>query len=120
MRICIYEDHGAALLEPLALTRPVFALRCGARTLLERQQAAFAGQDIGLWVRPELAELCRWQYPDLPVNDGDWLRGQPALFVNGRWLPDDVVASDAPAVGVINGRVAFITLAEAEPPPEQT
>ena len=58
MRICIYEDSGVALLEPLALTRPAFALLCGARPILDRQRAALGACETGLWVRPELVELC--------------------------------------------------------------
>ena len=54
MRICIYEDNGVALLEPLALTRPAFALWCGAQPLLDRQRAALGADEVGLWVRPEL------------------------------------------------------------------
>src|SRR5260370_14443218 len=62
MRICIYEDRGVELLEPLTVTRPAFALWCGARTMLERQRAALGADETGLWVRPELVELCRVQY----------------------------------------------------------
>ena len=42
MRLCIYEDSGAAWLEPITLTRPAFALWCGAERLFERQRRQFA------------------------------------------------------------------------------
>ena len=41
MPVIVYEDAAVADLEPLSLTRPAFDLRCGARTLLERQLRAF-------------------------------------------------------------------------------
>src|SRR5919201_1995100 len=86
MRICVFEDAGVVHLEPLALTRPAFDLRCGARTLLERQLRLGAGQ-AGALVRPELAELCRLAHPELAVNDADRRRRGRVLLVNGRWLP---------------------------------
>jgi hypothetical protein len=86
MRLCVFEDTGVVNLEPLALTRPAFDLRCGARTLLERQ-SRLTGGEAGVLVRPELADLCRLGHPGLAVNDGDWLRRGPVLLVNGRWLP---------------------------------
>ena len=54
MRICIFEDSGVALLEPLTLTRPAFALWCGAQPLLDRHRAMFGATEVSLWVRPEL------------------------------------------------------------------
>src|SRR5215471_7586422 len=119
MRFCIFEDAGTQLLEPLTLTRPAFALRCGARTLLDRQCAATASNEIGLWVRPELVELCRWQYPDLAVNDEPWLREQPVVLVNARWLPPAASqAWDTPGVGLVDGHVAWLSLDPDESLPE--
>jgi UDP-N-acetylglucosamine diphosphorylase/glucosamine-1-phosphate N-acetyltransferase len=120
MRICIFEDHGVALLEPLTLTRPAFALWCGALPLLDRYTALFAADEIGLWVRPELADLCRCQYPEHPVNDEAWLRRGPVVLVNGRWLPPDGARLDRGGVGSAGGQVAFVGLATGEPPPEDT
>ena len=120
MRICIYEDNGVALLEPLALTRPAFALWCGAQTMLEQQRAALGATEIGLWVRPELAELCLLQYPDMPVNDVDWLRQGPVTLVNARWLPAEGPAPDVTAsVGTAGGKIAYLTLPAGEAPPDE-
>ncbi len=120
MRICIYEDSGVALLEPLALTRPAFALWCGARSLLERQRASAGVAEVGLSVRPELAELCRVQYPDLAVNDEAWLRHGPAVFVNARWLPDETLPVDpAPGVGLTQGLIAYVAMSAGEAPPDE-
>src|SRR5437660_98695 len=87
MKICIYEDGGVSNLAPLSLTRPAFDLRCGTGSLLERHKRYFAGADLGVQVRPALADLTRLAHPDLPVNNAQWLHhGQEVLFVNARWL----------------------------------
>lgn len=120
MRICIYEDSGVALLEPLALTRPAFALWCGARTLLERHRAIANPAHVALWVRPDIVELCRVQYPDLPVNDETWLHHGPVVFVNARWLPEETTELDAgPAVGLAQGQVAYVAMSAGEAPPDE-
>src|SRR5262245_8830051 len=95
MRLCLIEDEQVAFLEPLALTRPAFDLRCGARTLGERQRAYFGVLEWAAMVRPHLAELCRLEHPDAPVNDPAWLRAGPAIVVNARWLPGDQAPPDS-------------------------
>ena len=121
MRFCIFEDAGAKLLEPLTLTRPAFALWCGARTLLDRQRAAVGTNPVGIWVRPELVELCRWQYRDLPVNDERWLSEAPVMLINARWLPPQALqAWDAPGVGIVDGDVAWLSLEAGERLPDES
>ena len=77
MRLCIYEDSGTVWLEPLTLTRPAFALWCGAERLFERQRRHLAAHEVGYWTRPALVELWKLEQPDEPVNDADWLREGP-------------------------------------------
>lgn len=119
MRLCVYEDARVELLEPLALTRPAFALRCGARTLLERQRDALAGGEVGAWVRPELAALTRLTHPGMPVNESSWLRENRVVLVNARWLPPDEVRLDPsePHVGVIDDEPAYLVLPPGAVPP---
>jgi len=80
MRMCVFEDAGCPGLEPLSLTRPVFDLRCGAATLLERQARRFAVTDVEALVRPFLVELCRFTHPGMEVNDGGWKQGGAVLM----------------------------------------
>jgi UDP-N-acetylglucosamine diphosphorylase/glucosamine-1-phosphate N-acetyltransferase len=77
----------------------------------------FPGAEIGLIVRPELAELVSHERPGVPVNDADWLRAGPVLLVNGRWLPPESgPKSLIPTVGPCVGRVADeIAFAAVEP-----
>jgi UDP-N-acetylglucosamine diphosphorylase/glucosamine-1-phosphate N-acetyltransferase len=112
MRICVFEDDAVARLQPLTDTRPAFDLRCGARTLLERQMHAFGVGEGFAFVRPELAELCRLGHPELTVNPLDRPRNEKILFINARWLPP----ADAPRplesgeVGLCEGQVAYACL----------
>jgi UDP-N-acetylglucosamine diphosphorylase/glucosamine-1-phosphate N-acetyltransferase len=133
MRVCVFEDDGVANLEPLTLTRPAFDLRCGAATLLERQLRLF-GPDgaagAAAWVRPELADLCRLEHPELAVNDPGWAPsakagGEHIVLVNARWLPPPerpVFGEDAAPggphlpgfVGLVEGQVAYAVVPAAD------
>src|SRR5438045_936530 len=42
MRVCLFEDQAVAGLEPIALTRPAFALLCGCTSLADKQLYHFA------------------------------------------------------------------------------
>jgi UDP-N-acetylglucosamine diphosphorylase/glucosamine-1-phosphate N-acetyltransferase len=91
MRLCVIEDHGAATLEPMTLTRPVHDLLLGSSTLGAKIARAF---DIGpgparrgVIIRPYLAAIQREREPRVTVNDRDWLAKGPVLVANGRWVP---------------------------------
>jgi len=88
MRILIFEDASAENLTPVALLRPVFELICGRESLRRRLQRWFPSAELGVWVRPWLADVYREEHPNLFVNDLDWLRQGPVLIINGRWLPE--------------------------------
>jgi UDP-N-acetylglucosamine diphosphorylase / glucose-1-phosphate thymidylyltransferase / UDP-N-acetylgalactosamine diphosphorylase / glucosamine-1-phosphate N-acetyltransferase / galactosamine-1-phosphate N-acetyltransferase len=109
MRLCLFEDRRASQLEPLALTRPVFALTCGMTTLGEKQRRHCGLEETGILVRPLLAEICRQDYPFFPCNDFDWLREEVTLLINGRWLPplQGAPPADTPHVGIIGKQVAY-------------
>ena len=119
MRICVFEDNGVSKLQPLSLTRPAFDLRCGAATLLERQLRLFAGAEVGAWVRPELADLCRREHPGLAVNEPGWLGRGPLLLINARWLAPAALPprGEAPAAGLAGGEIAFVALGRRRPAP---
>ncbi|HEY7157789.1 MAG TPA: putative sugar nucleotidyl transferase [Gemmataceae bacterium] len=121
MRICVFEDNAVARLQPLTDTRPAFDLRCGARTLLERQMHAFSADEGFAFVRPELAELCRLRHPELTVNHLDRPRDETILFFNARWLPP--TGSPRPLengeVGLCEGQVAYACLPAGEIDPLQ-
>jgi UDP-N-acetylglucosamine diphosphorylase/glucosamine-1-phosphate N-acetyltransferase len=117
MRICIFEDAAVSDLAPAALTRPAFDLLVGACSLLERQRRLLPDAEVGVLVRPELAELCRLFHPELIVNDDAWLRGRRLLFVNARWLPPEgtfeMPSSDV--AGMIGEETAYAVVSDGEP-----
>jgi UDP-N-acetylglucosamine diphosphorylase/glucosamine-1-phosphate N-acetyltransferase len=112
MRVCLFEDRGCQNLEPLALMRPVFDLLCGQTSLASKQCRFFAPCEVGVLIRPQLADLYRLHHPRIPVNDSGWLRAAPAVLVNGRWLPPADVAIDlaGPAVALAGDEVAYAVL----------
>ncbi|MCI0378589.1 MAG: hypothetical protein L0215_13350 [Gemmataceae bacterium] len=114
MRICIYEDAEVLNLEPLTLTRPAFALRCGASTLRERQQRAFGTTEVGALVRPGLAEFTRVQFPELSVNEHEFQESAALFLVNARWLPPAGFAPDLsqPHIGLAGMHIAYVALPE--------
>ena len=124
MRVCLFEDAQVAALEPLALTRPAFELRCGMSTLADKQHRLFESISLGVLVRPHLAPLYARCHPAVTVNDFEWLRAGPTVFVNARWLPplraihfnDPALFTGGPHLGILDGEIAYavLTLDELE------
>jgi hypothetical protein len=112
MRLCLVEDPGAAGLEPLTLTRPVYDLRLGGSTLGEKIARAFGvgpgPRRRGALIRGHLAEIQRRRDPRVVVNDRDWLARGPLVVARGRWAPPEGFDPPAagPWVGLCDGRPA--------------
>lgn len=87
----IVFDDGKGDLGPLTDLRPVFHVRTGALTTLERWSAALDAHDrtqvVAVWTPAPLAALAR-ERSNLPVNDLTRLADDPAgvLLVNGRCI----------------------------------
>jgi len=89
VNLCLYEDPAVRSFGPHTLLRPVFALRCGVFSLLEKLVRAFPESPLVLCVRPELQDLTRVLYPTARVEDPP---EEETLFVNGRLcMTDDEV-----------------------------
>ncbi|MCS7015485.1 MAG: putative sugar nucleotidyl transferase [Gemmatales bacterium] len=117
MRLCIYEDQAVDQLEPIVLARPLVQVWLGASTLLGRFLKRFRPARWGLWVRPHLSALAQELFPDIPINDLDWLQHDVTLLVNARWLPPTSLnLPDTPHVGICAGQVAYVHLAEEKRP----
>ncbi|MFQ6605534.1 MAG: putative sugar nucleotidyl transferase [Fidelibacterota bacterium] len=76
--IYVFEDTCHTQLNPLAMTRPVMAIRSGRSTFLERIESFTEGAEICLVVRPEMERITRELYPEMTVN--------PTTFQDGFWL----------------------------------
>ena len=94
--IFIYEDDQWRNLLPLVHLRPVFDLRCGCRTLLEKYQALYPREKLGLLVRPRACGTGCGAAPELPIGTvglvgqvGPVRHSTPsALFLSGRAILD--------------------------------
>ncbi|NOZ56316.1 MAG: transferase [Calditrichaeota bacterium] len=81
--LCIFEDDRAENLNPLALTRPAYELRCGMSSLREKIVRVFAPNKLALHCRSYLADVEKEVAGDAQVNS---LPAGAGLFVNGRVL----------------------------------
>ncbi|WP_010585158.1 putative sugar nucleotidyl transferase [Schlesneria paludicola] len=113
MRIALFEDRIASEnFAPIALLRPAFELLCGQFSARERCMRFLPVTDWGAFLRSELVDVYQEENPDSHVNDLDWLRLAPTLFINGRWLADPAALGecDPDTAGIIDGHVAYLTL----------
>lgn len=85
MNVVIFEDKKVENLFPLTHLRPVFELKSGIFSLLEKAQKAIHFQVTHFWVREELAELVREKYPNIKVNES--VKGK-TFFLNAKVLAD--------------------------------
>ncbi len=99
MQYYIYDDPEALNFEPLALTHPVFDLRTGPFTFLERIKRTVPEGQIGLFVRHDLkavvqADNTGWDVNPDSITDGIWLLGN-VLWTSGEL---DRIANSGDAV----------------------
>lgn len=138
MRICHFEDARVTTLEPIALSRPAFEIRCGISTLGQKQRRFFqpdgrpnalhdanghAERDgYGALIRPFLADLFGKENPAVVVNDLDWLGQETTILVNARWLPPSrpakidaaALAAEGPCVALVDDEIAYAVLTQDE------
>lgn len=105
MRLVIFDrqDETRRNFYPLALSRPIFELRCGMTTLGEKLAAAASRADVACFVPAYMADHCRatlrW-----PVNDPASLQGDDLLVVNARLKAEALRSVDRNAPGhVVTG-----------------
>ena len=109
--VCVFEDERYRDLLPLVYCRPVFELRCGISSLLEKIERLYPAHKLVLLCRDYLAATLA-QRVSCPVNDVP--AGEDVLFLNGRLLLQDAVALDGPEeIGTSNGSMAYARLKAA-------
>ena len=96
MELFVIEDAGFRNFLPLTWTRPVYDLRCGISSLLDKILRAYGLDRCGLGCRDYLAELVAEQHPGSNVNR---IAGDGALIVNGRVLWNRELAAAIPLSG---------------------
>lgn len=93
--ICIFEDSQATKLSPLSLTRPVFDLRCGMTSLLQKIVRACPERKVYLQCRRYLQDVVQEAYPEARVNKP--IEEEVCLFINGAVLFDAPFAENVTA-----------------------
>lgn len=105
MKLIVFEDSGWLNLTPLTYIRPVFELRCGMYTLLERILLLAGTSDITLFVRDYLAELTKKNYRckvnSFSCTDDD------ILIVDGRLLAESNFETKDETVYLCENEIAY-------------
>ncbi|HET6569292.1 MAG TPA: putative sugar nucleotidyl transferase [Rhodothermales bacterium] len=86
MYLCPFEDAAVAHFNPLTLTRAVYDLRLGIRTLLETQRDAFNDPQLLLHARHTVAGVTGQEHDVLTNRVPD---GLDVLFLNGRYVAEE-------------------------------
>jgi len=103
MKLIVFEDRNFDRFYPLTYMRPVFDLRCGQTTLIEKIERAAGKKADAVFVRDWLADAYSAR-SSAKVNDLSVLAGDDLLLVNGRALqrgggsppaPRDLAATSA-------------------------
>ncbi len=84
MRLILFDgpEQARQRFYPLALSRPVWELRCGMTSLGEKLIAKLGATDVAGWVPPYMAEAYA-QRTQMKVNDPSTLAGQDLMIVHG-------------------------------------
>ena len=118
MHVVIFEGGRWHTFAPLSLSRPVFMLKTGMGTLLDKQVRHLRPTRLTLWVRPELEPFVRERVVpklDVPTTVNQPLDDEPALLVSGRTVhfaqyeypPGEGVCTDGAGTHV---RTAFVRM----------
>jgi len=118
MRIAFFEDRRAADFFPLTLLRPVFELVCGECCLRERLLSQVPTSGWGAWIRDYLVEAYQEEHPTARLNDAGWLRQEPTLLINGRWLCNGQTLQefDSGSAGYVGEMLACVLVRPEESP----
>lgn len=108
--LCLYENENAGMLEPLALTRPVFSLLCGTKNLFAKISDSVGLVPTACFVRNYLQETVRSSYLGLAVNSPEWLMGRESiLFIDAAWIPplDFEFDQESSHAGICSGKAVY-------------
>ena len=111
MQLIVYEDALFEQFYPMTYMRPVFDLRCGRTTLIEKIERAAGRRADAVFVRDWLRDACSGR-TSAKVNDLDALKGDDLLIVNGRglWLRDVTPPSGRDVCAKVGDEVAYLSL----------
>ncbi|GAX59532.1 maltose-binding periplasmic proteins [Candidatus Scalindua japonica] len=107
--LCVFEDGSYQNFLPLAYNRPVYELRCGMYSFLERITIQYPDTDISLYCREYLKNFLDEIYPHSLNNNESNI--QSCLFINGRLLMSSPIAiSGEEEIGINNNTIVYARL----------
>ena len=107
--VCVFEDEKFGNLLPLVYSRPVFELRCGIGSLLDKIVRAYPEENIYLYCRDYLTEIVKERSP-YPVNEKNF-KDEVSLFINGRLLISRLIPlCGEEEIGIQNETVVYMRL----------
>ncbi|MGR3294061.1 MAG: putative sugar nucleotidyl transferase [Candidatus Scalindua sp.] len=107
--LCIFEDDSYQNFLPLAYNRPVYDLRCGIYSFLERIVLQYPDTEINLFCRKYLKDLIAESYPH-SVNKIK-SNNEGCLFINGRLLMSTPISIEGKEeIGVYDNTIVYARL----------
>ncbi len=107
--VCIFEDSSFQNFLPLAYNRPVYELRCGIYSFLDRIILQYPDAEINLFCRKYLKSLVGENYP-FCVNKIE-NNNKFCLFINGRCLmPTPISVSGEEEIGINDNTIVYARL----------
>jgi UDP-N-acetylglucosamine diphosphorylase/glucosamine-1-phosphate N-acetyltransferase len=106
IQICIFEDNKVEQLYPLTLSRPVYELRFGIKTLRKKLMDLYPKAEFSFHCRSYLKDTLS-EKTSLPINSLKITNSkiQSILFINGRAIGDAKLARELP----LKGKSQFLT-----------
>ena len=107
--LCIFEDDLYQNFLPLAYSRPVYELRCGMYSFLERIALQYPDTEINLFCREYLKNLIAERHPHSINEIGSNDKG--CLFINGRLLLSTPIAiAGKEEIGICDDAIVYARL----------
>ncbi len=118
MRLVLIDrsDSNRRQFWPVALSRPIWELRCGMTSLGEKLQANVAAQSVAYFLPDYMAEAYR-ERTERPVNDMSALAGDDLLLVDARVKADslDIPAGKKSEVGLDEqGEILYARIVQSD------
>ncbi|MFQ5963768.1 MAG: putative sugar nucleotidyl transferase [Candidatus Scalinduaceae bacterium] len=107
--ICVFEDSEYKNFLPLVYCRPIYGLRCGIYSFLERIILQYHDTEIKLFCREYLKELTSENYP-YAVNKTNFSK-EGCLFINGRIIMSSTIPiTGSEEVGLSDNTIVYARL----------
>lgn len=110
IELCLYENDKAEMFDPISLTRPVFSLLCGTKSIIRKISQTLGLVPAACFIRKYLQESVSVSHKNLVVNSGNWVKGKDGiLFVDTSWIPAKgfKIESENSHLGICSGKPVY-------------